>query len=153
MLEYNALSVELAEHSDKSCFFRILPRFKVRSEGDPVRAHDQILLVSERANGQYLGQSSKRFSSAEGTAMLEHNMDDDLFEACVSAQSFPWFISRFSAPTLKEKTANQTLYVRGGDLIQIYDKEKEGYVAADNLHKLQSLQTGKPGDEKVEDMV
>jgi hypothetical protein len=35
------LKVELSEHTNKFAWFRIMPKFKVRTEGDQIRVFDQ----------------------------------------------------------------------------------------------------------------
>ena len=54
LLEYNSLRVSLEEESDRSCFFKVMSKFKVRVEGDEVKEGDQVLLVSDKAAGRFL---------------------------------------------------------------------------------------------------
>lgn len=42
LLEYNSLRVSLEEESDRSCFFKVMSKFKVRVEGDEVKEGDQV---------------------------------------------------------------------------------------------------------------
>jgi len=42
-------------------FFRVMPRYKVRSEGDKVRLGDQVLLEAIKTPGQYLHVSHSAF--------------------------------------------------------------------------------------------
>jgi len=44
----------------KDTFFRIMPRFKVRSEGDTVRYGDQIMLESIKSSGQFIHVGAKK---------------------------------------------------------------------------------------------
>lgn len=34
--------------------FKVIPRFKIRAEGDPVLDGDQVMFLSEEATGQFL---------------------------------------------------------------------------------------------------
>jgi hypothetical protein len=51
------MRIELHPTSSAEAYFRILPRYKVRSIGDVVRAQDEIVLERADARGQYLGVS------------------------------------------------------------------------------------------------
>ncbi len=46
--------VELKGGNAKKAWFRILPRYKVKSEGDMVEPKDQFVLESVKNPGQYL---------------------------------------------------------------------------------------------------
>jgi hypothetical protein len=130
-LEYSGLAVRLADESDRACLFRIMPRFKVRAIGDEVHSGDQILLVSERAPGQFLGLSDSTFAPRPGVPALEARLYRDLHEVCVTAVATTWHVQRFSGRQPQEIQAARQLFVRGGDFVQLFDKEKDGYLAAD----------------------
>ena len=58
-----SLQVELCEHNSKKAQFRIMPRFKVKSEGDLVQVSDQVVFESVKSSNQFLHVSKKTFSS------------------------------------------------------------------------------------------
>eukprot|EP00729_Bicosta_minor_P024265 gene24265-28416_t len=61
------MRVELHPTASVESFWRIMPRFKVRSIGDKVRAHDEIVLERASSRGQYVGVSGHPIrSSASG---------------------------------------------------------------------------------------
>ena len=47
------------EENAKHAQFRIMPRYKVKAEGDVVQVDDQIVLESVKSPGQYLHVSQK----------------------------------------------------------------------------------------------
>ena len=48
------MKVDLSPETTKHTFFRIMPRYKVRAEGDFVRIADQVVLESVKTAGQFL---------------------------------------------------------------------------------------------------
>ena len=125
VLEYNNLRVSLQEHSDRSCFFRIMPKYKVRGTGDEVKAGDQIKLVSEKAAGHFLSHSASRFSKAAGAAKGEGLLNEGDFEVTLSAQERAWSVQVYSGQA--DGTAG---CLRAGDVIQLQDREKDGFLSA-----------------------
>ena len=53
VIEHANLKVKLDEHTRLLSHFRIMPKFKVHTEGVEVREHDQILLESVKITGTY----------------------------------------------------------------------------------------------------
>ena len=60
-LSLSYTQIELLKDSDKKCYFKVLPRYKVRSVGDKVRIGDQIQLESVKTEGQFLHCSKATF--------------------------------------------------------------------------------------------
>ena len=54
--------VFLADYNAKHAQFRIMPRYKVKAEGDMVQVDDQIVLESVKSPGQFLHVSKAQFS-------------------------------------------------------------------------------------------
>jgi hypothetical protein len=52
-LAYNHMGVFLNTLGGIASRFKIMPRFKIRGEGDPVQAGDHCLLLSENAAGKF----------------------------------------------------------------------------------------------------
>ena len=53
----NKLQIYLDKINGKTAQFRILPRFKVKAERDPVQFHDQVIFESFKRQGQYIHAS------------------------------------------------------------------------------------------------
>ncbi|XP_075250138.1 inositol 1,4,5-trisphosphate-gated calcium channel ITPR2-like isoform X3 [Convolutriloba macropyga] len=116
------MMVELLPHSSKSAHFRIMPRYKVKSEGDIVRYDDQIVLESVKSVGQYLKVSSlplKRLISPEA-GKLEVNL---------SVRQSGLKIYQFS----KADTGISEKYLVAGSTIRLFHKELEAYLVAEGL--------------------
>eukprot|EP00040_Diaphanoeca_grandis_P036640 m.234491 g.234491 ORF g.234491 m.234491 type:complete len:2978 (-) comp33655_c0_seq5:398-9331(-) len=125
VLEYNNLRVALQEHSDRLCFFRVMPKYKVRGAGDEVKAGDQIKLVSEKATGHYLSHSVQKFTRSSGAAKGEGLLNENDFEVALSAQERPWSIQIYSGQ--KDGISGS---LRAGDVIRLQDREKDGFISS-----------------------
>lgn len=62
------MKVDLDPNNWRQCWFRIMPRYKVRAEGDYIRMNDQIVLESVKTPGQYLHSSALKLT--EGRCVL-----------------------------------------------------------------------------------
>ncbi|ELU07682.1 hypothetical protein CAPTEDRAFT_189051 [Capitella teleta] len=60
-LATKTMRVELQAYNAKQAQFRIMPRYKVRSEGDVVCIGDQVVLESFKSHGQYISVSEDVF--------------------------------------------------------------------------------------------
>ena len=58
---YYFLQIYLADYNAKHAQFRIMPRFKVKAEGDMVQVEDQIVFESVKSPGQFLHVSKAQF--------------------------------------------------------------------------------------------
>ena len=63
LTEASSMMVELRQQATKSSFFKVMPRYKVKSEGEVVQVHDQIVLESVKSPGQYLHISRHTFGN------------------------------------------------------------------------------------------
>eukprot|EP00049_Salpingoeca_infusionum_P011225 m.193039 g.193039 ORF g.193039 m.193039 type:complete len:2533 (-) comp14875_c0_seq1:808-8406(-) len=123
--EASNMRVDLHPFGAKSAWFRVLPRYKVRSEGDPVRMNDQIVLESIMTSGQYLHTSLGSHPESEPDAKE--------FEVNVSVQpsSFTIFEHRDHTENSQVMIQGQAFApVHGGSLVQFYHKEIGAYLAA-----------------------
>ncbi|CAD5117150.1 DgyrCDS5955 [Dimorphilus gyrociliatus] len=55
----NKLKVKMEIHNGKTAQFRIMPRYRIKAEGDIVRSGDEVVFESEKLNGQYLHVSDR----------------------------------------------------------------------------------------------
>jgi len=109
----SALRIELSKAGGKACWFKISPRFKVRSEGEKVHKGDQIVLIHLQT-GQFIQLSDKRFED-----------DKLLFEVNLYNAQTSWIIDHFA----NFLPGSDTL-VKGGSVIRLFHPEAEGYLQA-----------------------
>ena len=128
-LAYNHMGVFLTEFSGTSANFKVMPRFKIRGEGDPVRAGDQCVLLSEKASGQYLtctagDDGSKGVFRAGKLITHEHVFQQGDHEASASAEKRGWTIKeifRATPPGSKKKK----VFIQSGDVVRLQHREME----------------------------
>ena len=100
-----------ATSSDRAeCFFFIKPRYKMRTEGQPVYNSDRITLTSRLYPTVNISCDRDR---TEGTQRVGLSTSSD---NC-------WVIEHFSRILLEQKQA-----VRGGDSIRLWHPEAEGFI-------------------------
>ncbi|KAJ3091045.1 hypothetical protein HK102_001865 [Quaeritorhiza haematococci] len=63
--EPTSMSISLERYLRKECFFRILPKFRIRAEGEPVRIGDSIVLQSMKTE-TYLNIATPKENEAGG---------------------------------------------------------------------------------------
>ena len=116
--EPSHLKVDLSSETTRNSWFRIMPRYKVRAEGDRVRMNDQIVLESVETPGQYLHTS---------TLPYQHlHPDSGCHEVNLSVQRTAIVIYPHISIT-----DDKTGYIRGGTVIQLLHKEIGAYLAAE----------------------
>ncbi|KAJ3245409.1 hypothetical protein HDU78_009282 [Chytriomyces hyalinus] len=106
--EPTAMPIEMERELRRECLFRILPKFRIRVDGEPVRCGDVIVFKSV-ATEAYL--NSAKFKLLNDTAMLNiacqpigYPVDEpsssptlDIREACASVQPHGWTMRLFRA--------------------------------------------------------
>ncbi|KAI9318767.1 hypothetical protein BX666DRAFT_2026190 [Dichotomocladium elegans] len=106
--------------SDIIGYFRIVPRYRIRVDGEPVRLGDTIALQCLRPEG-YLNVSSHVLHSAA--------FDVDYYEVYTHTRIASWTMKRHrSAQSAQEKT--RTKYINSSHCVRFYHKEMEGYLEA-----------------------
>ncbi len=131
--------MDLHSETTKHSWFRIMPRYKVHTEGDRIRMNDQvpihapqyirladscasqIMLESVKTPGQYLHVSAQSFG--------EIHPSHDSFEVNLSFQASAFTIY----PHVGWKDYQPT-HVRGGSVVQLFHKERDAYIAAEGNH-------------------
>ncbi|XP_059139568.1 inositol 1,4,5-trisphosphate receptor type 1-like isoform X3 [Physella acuta] len=114
----NNMKVSLIEFNAKNAQFRILPRYKVKSEGEVVQLYDQIVFESVKSPGHYF-HASESFQIDHYTFGSELNLG-------VERSSFTLIGSFRDRP-------EQNRFVRGGCVIRLFHKELEAYLVAEGL--------------------
>ena len=118
-LEPSNLHVHMVDSPDQNAWFRVLPRFKVRSEGDAVRVNDQIVLESVATPGQYLHSSLARLPA---TTVL-----GGLVEVNLSVTR-----TAYTLRSHRSHSANPDM-IAAGSIVQIFHKEITAYLAAEGM--------------------
>jgi hypothetical protein len=115
-LEKDCLRVVLDSDGNEGSWFVVTPRFKVRSEGEPVHIGDQIVLESKRYN-LYLHVSI-------------HNISDESvkIEVNASSETSGWRVIPYCAYVL-----NDHLYLKAGDAVRLFHEEAEGYITHEKI--------------------
>jgi inositol 1,4,5-triphosphate receptor type 1 len=113
--------IELDPNTSKHAWFKIMPRFKVRAEGEPIRMGDQIVLESIKTTGQFVNVTSRFLS--------ENAISPNRRECNVSVSQTALTL----LPHLRPLTtvADGAVPLRGGDLIQLFHKESSSLIAAE----------------------
>lgn len=122
-LDLSCLRVELSKEGTKDCWFKVMPRFKVRFEGEKVRKNDQIVLIHEKT-GQFIHLSDLKIDGDNGAQLYEVNL--------YNAQT-GWTVNHY-APFIP----NSEKYVKSGDVIRLFHQEAEGFIKA-NLSPLYDI--------------
>ncbi|CAD5116200.1 DgyrCDS5116 [Dimorphilus gyrociliatus] len=125
----NNMRVSIEGYSAHQAHFRLLPRYKVKSEGEIVQIGDQIVLESVKCNGQYL-HSSAIFT-------IDHVVGRGS-ELNLAVDQTGFTVVRYSrAPKIEETpTSLSTEYedlIKGGSVVRLFHKELEAYVVAEGL--------------------
>ena len=150
LLEYNTMRVTLQPNSDRSCFFRLMPKFKVRAEGDHVMPGDQVVFISDAANGYSITRTRKSIGDhdderTDRTVAVRFQEDIGSYEVCLAAESKGWVIDTYTAAE-----SDCHLRIHGGDFIQLEDRELDGHLSAAKMitpthsHDKTTLKAGNP---------
>ncbi|XP_077867819.1 inositol 1,4,5-trisphosphate-gated calcium channel ITPR2-like, partial [Saccoglossus kowalevskii] len=115
--EHSNMRVELLDHHAKKAQFRIMPRYKVKSEGDTVQVDDQIILVSVKTAGHHLHVSNARLG--------QDFINSDSFELNLSVRMSGFSIQRYYKPNVHHENI-----VKGGTVFRLFHKELEAYLTA-----------------------
>ncbi|KAH9498185.1 hypothetical protein Btru_007906 [Bulinus truncatus] len=108
----------LQEFNAKNAQFRILPQYKVKSEGEVVQIYDQIIFESIKSPGHFFHASSG-FQVDHFTFGSELNLGVER--------------SGFTLIRFCKENPELDLYVKGGSVIRLFHKELEAYLVAEGL--------------------
>uniref|UniRef100_A0A1I8GHA8 Inositol 1,4,5-trisphosphate receptor n=1 Tax=Macrostomum lignano TaxID=282301 RepID=A0A1I8GHA8_9PLAT len=117
--ESSNMQVTLSSENAAFALFRVMPRFKVKGEGDLVQIEDQVVLESVKSPGQFLHVSRHKF---------EAHMP-------VYADSYELNLSvRFSGFTLIRRyheTEDEANKIRAGQPVRFFHTELEAYLVCE----------------------
>ncbi|XP_067668084.1 inositol 1,4,5-trisphosphate-gated calcium channel ITPR2-like [Haliotis asinina] len=126
--ESNNMAVDLLNGNAKHAQFRIMPRYKVKAEGDVVQIDDQIVLDSIKSSGQFLHVSRILL----GVTSVYHNSAltkvSESYELNLSVRQSGFTVYRKYKPSTEDENK-----VKVGDLVRFYHKEMEAYLVAEGL--------------------
>ncbi|XP_052817063.1 inositol 1,4,5-trisphosphate receptor type 3-like isoform X2 [Mya arenaria] len=117
-IDKNYMKVSLHDFNAKNAQFRILPRYKVKSEGEVVQLYDQIVFESVKSPGHYFHASESH--------QIDYKSYGSELNLGVERSSFT-LIGSF------RETLEQERFVRGGSVIRLFHKELEAYLVAEGL--------------------
>ncbi|XP_060552412.1 inositol 1,4,5-trisphosphate receptor type 2-like [Ruditapes philippinarum] len=118
-VDKNNMVIMLQEYNAKNAQFRILPQYKVKSEGEVVQIYDQIVFESVKSPGHFIHASSP--------FQIDHFTFGSEFNLGVERSGFTLIRFRKRPPT------ESLIYIRGGNIIRLFHKELEAYVVAEGL--------------------
>ncbi|VDI71716.1 Hypothetical predicted protein [Mytilus galloprovincialis] len=114
----NNMMIMLHNYNAKNAQFRILPQYKVKSEGEVVQIYDQIVYESIKSPGHFF-HASQPFNVDHFTYGSEINLGVER--------------SGFSLIRFHPGIPEHDPYVRGGSCIRLFHKELEAYLVAEGL--------------------
>ncbi|CAL1526674.1 unnamed protein product [Lymnaea stagnalis] len=114
----NNMKVSLIEFNAKNAQFRILPRYKVKSEGEVVQLYDQICFESIKSPGHYF-HASEHYQ-------IDHFISGSELNLGVEKSSFTLIGSYRDRP-------EESRFVRVRCVVRLFHKELEAYVVAEGL--------------------
>lgn len=153
--EPSNMKIELSAGASRECYFRIMPRYKVRSVGDLIAVNDEIVLESEKSRGQFIHCSADALHSglakvASPLAFLHGNYEVNLsvskasflIHAFNSAGEFSrrrygsaleLYTNPISNELDEEESEAGSIAVRAGTVVQLFHKDSDGYLSAEGL--------------------
>ncbi|KAH9502988.1 hypothetical protein Btru_072533, partial [Bulinus truncatus] len=112
------MKISLIEFNAKNAQFRILPRYKVKSEGEVVQLYDQIVFESVKSPGHYFHASDPyQIDSFSYGSELNLGVERSSFTLIGSYRDRP----------------EEIRFVRGGCVVRLFHKELEAYLVAEGL--------------------
>ncbi|XP_064638655.1 inositol 1,4,5-trisphosphate receptor type 3-like isoform X2 [Lineus longissimus] len=118
--ETSNMEIVLSPHDSKNAQFKIMPRYKVKAEGDVVQVDDQIVLESLKSPGQFLHVSKAVFGTSSVYAG-NHELN-------LSVRQSGFTIYRRDSPK-----PGDDLRLKAGVPVRFFHKEIEAYLVAEGL--------------------
>jgi len=111
-LDPTSLKLNLVKDGTNQSWFKIMPRYKVRFEGEEIRKGDKICLIHLKS-GMFVHLSDKKYE------------DNGFLEVSLNSNQTGWSVSHFAS--FQPKSEN---FIKAGDVIRIFHQEKEGFLKA-----------------------
>ncbi|KAI0214641.1 Inositol 1,4,5-trisphosphate receptor [Lamellibrachia satsuma] len=120
LTEANSMRVLLCDYNAKHAHFRVMPRYKIKAEGDVVHVNDQLILESVKSSGQCLHVSDTYFGGGY--------VYSDSYELNLSVGPSSFTIYRRRSPS---KTDDN--YILANSPVQIFHKAIEACMSAEGV--------------------
>jgi hypothetical protein len=135
------MTIDLQTYMGRESCFRILPKFRIRTEGEAVRLGDAIILQSVRTEGYLNVGRSMVFNESVGC---------EIREASSSNYTHGWTVRLFKS--VSHELSSVSRLVTGGRFIRLYHKEREGYLGCPPFLTLarNTFEMGGTNDHKVQ---
>ncbi|XP_060553969.1 inositol 1,4,5-trisphosphate receptor type 2-like [Ruditapes philippinarum] len=114
------MAIVLLPYNAKNAQFKVMPRYKVKAEGDVVQEGDQIVFESVKSAGHYVHVSKATFGN-QSVYQRSHELN-------LSVQQSGFTIFRKYKPTPDDNKK-----VKIGNIVRFYHKEMEAYLVAEGL--------------------
>ncbi|CAH1800294.1 unnamed protein product [Owenia fusiformis] len=114
----NNIMVQLHSYNAKAAQFRVLPKYKVKAEGEFVQILDQVIFESAKTPGQYF-HASAPYKIDHFSTGSELNLGVDMAGFTVVKHYRP-----------SEETDN---VIRSGSVLRLFHKDLEAYVVAEGV--------------------
>eukprot|EP00043_Microstomoeca_roanoka_P019214 m.213666 g.213666 ORF g.213666 m.213666 type:complete len:2617 (+) comp16958_c0_seq4:400-8250(+) len=119
-VEPSNMRIELEQAVSRYSYFRIMPRYKVRAEGEYIRMGDQIVLESVKTGGQFV-------HTTDAILREERTVNPNCRDVNISVSPTAYTIYPHKVHRANENSKN----VCAGDFIQLFHKEISAYLAAE----------------------
>jgi len=143
----SAYKFELFDEVNSGMTFKLLPRYRIRQEGEPIQFEDQILLYSVKLNCQVNFTNDKPIEIDEKVDISPNvpsiTVPYALRQISKSSQRYEAHVSQFTDCTWKihfygkHKERDEAI-VRGGNLIKLKHTELNAYLAASSQVQVES---------------
>jgi len=140
-LEPENMRVNLRNSLSRNISLTIEPRFKVRSKGERVRQGDKVVFQSNKVVGQYLHTSLRVYPSTHQLSG-EHELSLSVVKTMYTVRVFSRACNSQKpvkpppplplAPVIPTAPHEPTRKIRGGDVVQLFHRELDGYIAAES---------------------
>ncbi|CAH1798283.1 unnamed protein product [Owenia fusiformis] len=132
----NNMMVHLQDFNAKNAQFRILPRYKVKSEGEVIQIYDQIVFESVKSPGQFFHASAPWRIDHYSYGMLpppkEQRVGKDHYfmrsELNLGVEQTGFTLVKCGKPSEEDEK-----FLKGGCALRMFHKELEAYVVAEGL--------------------
>lgn len=118
--EPSSMKMDLWKNPDKHSWFKMMPRYKVRAEGEPIRVLDQVIFESVKTLGQYIH-------------ICKETIPDSFVDGGQKEVNLAVAPSAFSVDLHCAASEFNEDILKGGDTIQLFHKEVSAYVAAEGV--------------------
>lgn len=134
----------LPHERTKHTWFRFLPGFRTRKEGEPIRMGDTVIIQSMKKSSKlnvHVGRDEYDESSTPRSASGAKNRSElNLYAAqgdTDEGSSRNTWRTQFRIVPVAKFTAEKSkgdVIVRGGDYVEVFHRQSQGYLAVDHRH-------------------